>query len=542
MLRPAEFKIGTRITLDPAWKHDPKAKATVLALVSTTCPVSKRYVPELIRLANTLAPQGVEFHFLTTTKTEDPSTLKLPGQVHAGENTALLAALGATCSTDTFVLDAAQTLIYRGAINDQYGLGYNKPEPTQHYLADAISAALAQREASLSATEAPGCALDLPAVPVVATTITYHNQISRVLQANCLQCHHQGGVAPFPLETLAQVNAKAGMIRKVVGNESMPPWMAAPVPKAKHSLWEKDRSLVPSDRQAILTWLEQGKAEGNIAEAPLPRSYQKDWMIGKPDVVFQIPQPIQVKAEGTMPYQNVTMETQLTEDRWVQAWEVQPTAREVVHHVLIFVKPPDGKRKGAGDAYLAAFVPGNNYVSYPSDYGKFLPAGSRLRFQIHYTPNGTATTDQVKVGLIFTKGHPRREVEVIPVAQPKLRIPAGAENHPEQGSVPVPVAVELLGYMPHMHLRGKAFRYDLTLPSGEVRNLLDVPHYDFNWQIAYRYQNPPILPAGSKITATGWFDNSAKNPANPDPSRLVTWGEQTVDEMMLGYVEYARLK
>ncbi len=542
ILRPAEHQIGRRIALDASWKHDPKAKVTVLALVSTTCPVSKRYVPELQRLAKTFSAQGVEFHFLTTTKTEDPTSLNLPGQVHAGENATLLAALGATCSTDTFVLDAAQTLVYRGAIDDQYGLGYSKPEPSQRYLVTALQALLSQQEIIHAATEAPGCALEVKPMEEPTDAITYHNRVSRIIQANCLECHHQGGVAPFALETLDQVKAKAGMIRKVISSGAMPPWMAEPLPKAAHSLWERDRSLVSADRAALLAWLDHGKPEGAAAEAPLPRSPHKEWMIGTPEVVYQIPQPIAIKAEGIMPYQNVTVETLLKEDRWVQAWEVQPSAREVVHHVLVFVKPPDGKKKSHGDAYLAAFVPGNNYVSYPPGYGKYLPAGSRLRFQIHYTPNGTATTDQVKVGLKFTQGPAAHVVEVIPVAQPKLRIPAGAANHAESATTPVPVAVELLGFMPHMHVRGKSFRYDITLPTGETQNLLNIPRYDFNWQIAYRYQNPPILPAGSKIKAIGWYDNSTGNPANPDATRTVTWGEQTTDEMMIGYVEYALVK
>ena len=542
ILRPAEHRIGRRIPLESSWKHDPQAKATVLALVSTTCPISKRYVPELIRLAQKFSAEGVEFHFLTTTKTEDPATLNLPGQIHPGENQSMLAALGATCSTDVFVLDAAQTLVYRGAIDDQYGLGYNKPEATQHYLTQALEALLAKTEISTPATEAPGCALDVAPVAASTTGETYHNRISRIIQTNCLECHQQGGVAPFQLETLDQVKAKAGMIRKVVEKGTMPPWMAAPVANATHSIWAGDRSLMAEDRTALLNWLSNGKPEGVASEAPLPRQPHQEWMIGTPDTIYQIPQPIAVKAEGVMPYQNVTIETNLTEDKWVQSWEVQPTAREVVHHVLVFVKSPQGKKQPGRDEYLAAFVPGHNHITYPRGYGKYLPAGSRLRFQIHYTPNGTATSDQVRVGMKFNPGKPDHVVEVIPIAQSKLRIPPGASHHAESATVPVPAPVELLGFMPHLHLRGKAFRYDVTLPSGETQNLIDIPHYDFNWQLAYRYQYPPILPSGSKIRAIGWYDNSAANPANPDATKLVTWGDQTTDEMMIGYVEYALAK
>ena len=167
-----------------------------------------------------------------------------------------------------------------------------------------------------------------------------------------------------------------------------------------------------------------------------------------------------------------------------------------------------------------------------------LPAGSKLLFQIHYTPNGTATRDQVRIGLLFAKEAPDHVVRVAEIANHRLNIPPNDPNHPEVGSIPVPRNVMVLGLMPHMHLRGKAFRYEATLPDGSKRTLLDVPRYDFNWQLAYRFAQPPILPAGTTVQATGWFDNSDGNPANPNPNATVKWGPQTTDEMMLGYVEY----
>ena len=550
-LKPSENHIGSKITIDPKWKTsaDATAKATVIALMSPSCPIGKRFLPELVRLSEAYSKQNVAFHYLRVNDTDDIKSLGLKGAIHDQVNDPILAALGAKSTTDVFVLDAAGTLVYRGAISDQYGLGYSKDAPTQEFLKNALDAVISGRSIEISATAAPGCALDLSDVKAVASDspLTYHNRISRIIQQNCQECHRAGGVAPFGLETYQQVTAKSGMIRKVVTDRIMPPWFAAKEPGAKHNIWKNDRSLTDQDRQDLLTWLENGKAEGDVKDAPLPRVWPDTWMIGKPDVVYQIPKPIAVKAEGFMSYQNVRMETMLTEDKWVQAWEVQPTAREVVHHVLIFVLPPAGKDKpkrqgGAGsEAYLAAFVPGSSYVNYPAGYAKFLPAGSRLHFQIHYTPNGKATEDQVRVGLVFAKAKPANVVEVVGVANSKLRIPAGADNHPEPATIPVPESVKLIGFMPHMHVRGKAFRYELTLPNGDQRSLLEIPRYDFNWQLAYRYEDPPIIPAGSKIRAIGWFDNSSNNPANPDPTKVVTWGEQTTEEMMIGYVEYCRM-
>jgi hypothetical protein len=213
-----------------------------------------------------------------------------------------------------------------------------------------------------------------------------------------------------------------------------------------------------------------------------------------------------------------------------------------VHHVLVFVQEP-GKAGFAGegderDGFFAAYVPGNSHALYPDGFAKKLPAGARLRFQIHYTPNGTATQDQMRLGFVFSAGPPEHVIRVAGIANHRLSIPPGANHHPATAVLPVPADVKLLAFTPHMHLRGAAFRYEAILPDGTIRTLLDVPRYDFNWQLSYRYAEPQSLPRGSQIRATGWFDNSTDNPANPDPAKTVRWGQQTFDEMMLGYVEY----
>ena len=211
-----------------------------------------------------------------------------------------------------------------------------------------------------------------------------------------------------------------------------------------------------------------------------------------------------------------------------------------MHHVLILLreKGEPVRQDGLRNGFFAAYVPGNGSVIYPDGFAKLLPAGSKLVFQIHYTPNGEATRDQVRLGLLLAKEPPRHVVRVTGIANPRLSIPSGADNHAESGAIPVPRPVGILGLMPHMHVRGKAFRFEATLPDGSSRTLLDVPRYDFNWQLAYRYAEPVTLPAGSRVKATGWYDNSSNNPANPDPTKTVRWGEQTNEEMLVGYVEY----
>ena len=564
-LKPAEHGIGAMLPdvafADLAGKQHrlsdftAKGKATVVALVSPSCPVSKRYLPTLAAMEQQCRAQGTAFLLVAPTATDTPEQLRaalkaagLTAPCVPDPSGTFAKTLGALSTTDAFVVDARRTLVYRGAIDDQYGLGYSLDAPRQRYLADALAATLAGRTPAIAATEAPGCLLDLAkAQPAPRGDLTFHNRISRVLQANCVECHRAGGVAPFPLETHEQVAAKSGMIRKMVDRGLMPPWFAAPPAKGAHTPWANDRSLAARDKAELLAWLDAGKPAGDAKDAPLARQWPGEWKIGTPDAVVQIPTAIAVKATGVMPYQNVTVDTDFGGDKWVRGFEVQPTAREVVHHVLIFVREKEGaipgkRRMGSEDeasgGFFAAYVPGNNHIIYPDGYAKPLPAGARIKFQIHYTPNGTATSDQVKIGLLFAKEAPKHVVHVAGIADVMLNIPAGAENHPETGAIPVPREVKLLAFMPHMHVRGKAFRYEVVLPDGTTRTLLDVPRYDFNWQLGYRYAEPPTIPAGSKIRATGWFDNSANNPANPDPNKTVRWGPQTYDEMMLGYVEY----
>jgi mono/diheme cytochrome c family protein len=449
----------------------------------------------------------------------------------------LTAALGATSTAEVFVLDAARTVVYRGAADDQYGLGYSLDAPRTKYLAVALEEALAGKVPTVAATTAPGCALEPDSAKAPAVALTYHARVERIVQANCVECHRTGGVAPFALEKYEQVVSHKAMIKKVVDDGTMPPWFAAHG-KAGHSPFSNDRSLTAADKKDLLAWLSGDLKKGDPADAPLPRKYESGWLIGKPDAEFQIPRAIAVKAEGTMGYQNVQVETSYDEDRWVRAIEVQPTAREVVHHVLVFAVPKGQRLRGEGTGFFAVYVPGNNVLVYPDGYAKKLPKGATLHFQIHYTPNGKATTDRTRLGLVFAKEAPRHEIQVAGIANTRFQIPAGADNHEVAAKIPVPFDAKVLALFPHAHLRGKAARFDLRTPDGKSATLLEVPHYDFNWQLQYRFADPVTAPRGSTVTYTAWYDNSDKNPANPDPKKPVRWGQQTYEEMHLGYVEY----
>lgn len=529
------------------------APATVIAFTSTTCPIAQRYAPTLAALDEEYAARGVKFIFVNPIATDSAESIaeairtqRLASPYVHDSREQIAAALDARSTAEVFVFDAARTLVYRGAIDDQYGLGYSLDAPKQRYLADALTAILDGQRPSTQVTTAPGCALDLAHNQTTsAVPLTYHARISRIVQQNCLECHRPGGVAPFSLETYDDLLSHAGMMRKQLEKGAMPPWFAATL-RPGPSPWVNDRTLPAQDKADLIAWLRSDRKAGDPADEPLQRKFPKDWEIGEPDAILQLPKPVEVQATGKMPYQNIFVETKFPEDRWVRAMEVRPTAREVVHHALIYVIPADkvenarergGRGGGAGGDFFAVYVPGNNVRIFSDGFAKLIPAGASLQFQIHYTPNGTATHDQLRLGLLFAKEPPRHEVRVAAVAA-KLLIPPGAENYEVRGNIPVPFDAKLLSFMPHMHVRGKAYRYELETPNGETRTLLDVPRYDFNWQLQYRLGEAVDAPAGSRILGTAWYDNSANNPANPDPTQTVKWGDQTDDEMMLGYFEY----
>lgn len=527
-----------------------KARAVVVAVTSTSCPVSGRYGPTLAALEQEFESRGVSFLWVDPVDTDSVESigrwareLGLRGPWVRDAGGTLSKALGFRSTAEVLVVDAARTVQYRGAVDDQYGPGYSKAAPTRRHLVEALEAVLAGRPVETPGTSVPGCDLETAAPIPPARPVTYHHRISRILEQSCVPCHREGGIAPFALTSPAEVAAHAGMIRRQVSEGLMPPWFAAP-PAHGPSPWLNDRSLPAADKADLLAWLEQGRPEGDPSQALRPRSHPTTWQSGEPDVVLRIPEPVEVAASGVMPYVNVEVPTGFDSDRWVQAWEVRPTAREVVHHVLVYVLPPgkDGKPDrsaridGAGH-YLAAYAPGYQAVTYPDGWAKHVPAGSTLRFQLHYTPRGRATRDQSALGLRFSKAPPRHEVRVGAVAAP-IDIPPGDPDFRIEGRLPVPKAARLMSFMPHMHLRGKAYRYELERPGVAPVTLLDVPRYDFNWQLLYRYHEPLALQSGDTLRFTAWFDNSDQNPANPDATKWVHWGPQTYDEMQLGYVEY----
>jgi thiol-disulfide isomerase/thioredoxin len=534
-----------------------EAKAIALCLTSTTCPVSKKYGPTLVQLASDYQPKGVVFIAINVGRTEHPAAMKdalarareagFKGHYVADRDHTLAKALAPRTTTEVLVIDRARTLVYRGAVDDQYGLGYSVDAPRANYLKNALDAVLADDRPNIEATTAPGCALDFErglaaSAASSSNPITYHNRISRLLQNNCNECHRPGEPAPFTLTSHADVKDHAPMIKKVVAKNIMPPWHAKADPENPNTFLN-DRSLSDADKADLIKWLESGAPEGNPADAPIQRKWVQGWRMGQPDLILQAPQPQTIPASGTIPYRYVMVPTKLTEDKWVQSMEVRPTAPEVVHHILVFVELPrtDPRRqqfrghRGGTAGYFAGMVPGQGHITFPDGAAKLLPKGATLVFQIHYTTNGQPATDRPRIGFKFAKEKPAHEIITAATSNRTFEIPPHADNHEVTATHTFFQPVRILSVNPHSHVRGKAFKYELIHPDGQTQVILDVPRYDFNWQLEYQFAKPLEVSAGARLRVTGWYDNSKNNPANPDPAKPVKWGDQTWNEMMIGY-------
>lgn len=525
-------------------RHYAAGQPVVVVLTSTTCPLCRKYGPTLAELEQQFRPRGIKFVYVVSIAT-DPleevrrqrEELGWSGPVLLDNNQDLVRALQADTTTEAFLYDASLTLRYRGAVDDQYGLGYTKPAPTQRYLSSAMESLLQATAIDVKQTSAPGCRIQLPTADG-QRPLEYYRDIARIIQNHCLDCHRTDGIGPFPLESPEQVVAHAGMIREVVSNGSMPPWFAAADPQRPHR-WINEATLTDQERERLQSWLGSEQVLGPEELGPIERRYDNRWSIGTPDLVANLPQRNRVRSSGFMDYLHQKIELTHTEDRWIQAVEIRPTAPEVVHHVLVYALPRDSRGLDIDERshFLAAYAPGNSKQVFPPGMAKKLPANHDLVLQMHYTPNGRATFDQTEIAFRFADGPPDHEILVTGIANTGIRIQPGAANHPEKAELTVPQPAVVTAFFPHMHLRGKAFRMELETAEGR-QNLLEVPRYDFNWQLEYRLLNPLTLAAGDRILVTGWFDNSTDNPYNPDPTRLVGWGKQTTDEMLIGYVEY----
>jgi peroxiredoxin len=525
----------------------------VIAFLGTECPLAKLYGPRLARLAKEFEPRGVAFIGMNANSQDAITEIAAYARLHeipfpilkdVGHRVA--DQLGAQRTPEVFVIDRQREVRYWGRIDDQYGVGYVRQEPQQHDLRRALEEVLAGQAVSTPIAAAPGCFIgrvrrQQPQTEV-AIPVTYSDQIVRILQQHCLECHRDGDIAPFALDEYDEVVGWAETIAEVVRDGRMPPWHADP----QHGRFRNDRHLSDEQKELIYQWVASGAPQGDPSKLPPAPEFPSGWQLPRePDLVVAMSdRPVPVPAEGAVEYQYFRVDPGLTEDKWIEAVEVVPGNRAVVHHILVFDESAEGQRRDFGGGvrgFLAGYVPGMRAEPYPPGMAKLLTAGSQLIFQMHYTPIGSEQADLSKIGFRFASpDEVTHEVKTISAFQPNLRIPAGADNHEVSSKTRLNHSVQMLALMPHMHLRGKSFRYLLRRPDHDQWiTLLDVPNYDFNWQTNYLLADPLELPAGSYVKCVAHYDNSAENLNNPNPGETVQWGEQTWNEMMIGYFDVA---
>ncbi len=368
------------------------------------------------------------------------------------------------------------------------------------------------------------------------------DDVAEVLRLRCAGCHQQGGPAPFALETFEQARAWASSIRRVVAAGAMPPWHADP----RYGKFANDRRLPAAEKEKLLAWVDEGSrpGAGSAATAPVNAADRSSgWRIGAPDLVFELPEKVTIPAAGEVPYHGYRVDTKLPEDVWIQAAETQPGNAAVVHHVIVqafpgsgAVVPAGGDPRTVGD--LGGYAPGTGPLIMPAGVGRRLPAGAVIDFQMHYTPTGRVETDRSRIGLVLAAEPPRYESRTALCSTPFLWIPAGESDVRFETELVFPRESRLLSLRPHMHLRGDTFEFRAEYPDGGSEVVLRVDGYDFNWQTTYRLAEPKPMPAGTKLRCVATYDNSGDNPRNPDPTRDVSWGRETTDEMMIGFVDY----
>ncbi|MFZ4783420.1 MAG: redoxin family protein, partial [Armatimonadaceae bacterium] len=471
-------------------------KGLVVAFTSASCPVTKRQLSNIAQLEDQFRAKGINFVYVNPIETDSASDASrvsastgLNGRYIIDTEKSISRVLSPRTTAEVFVFNANQELVYRGAADDQYTVTGSLPKPRNQWLLSTLGAVVTGKKPAKANVEPSGCALE-PVAESPASAITFYDNVAPIIQKNCVSCHREGGIAPFKLDTIADVKAHAAMIKQTVEQGTMPPWQAAPAVGTTKSPWVNDCSIQPADKDTILTWLSGPRPLGNIAKAPKQLPAIKDgWTLGKPDMIVTMPQPLFVPATGVLPYRVMDAEVNITEDKWVQSVEVVPSAKQVVHHVLIFIRKPGQfsvEDLNERASFFAAYVPGTSTAAWPEGLAKKLPKGTVLRFQMHYTTNGTAATDQTKLGIRFASKAPEHEIKVTGASNTRFRIPAGDPNYKVVSSLPIPMDIKMTALMPHMHVRGKAAKYELVMPDGTRKLLLDVPRYDFNWQHTYR--------------------------------------------------------
>lgn len=547
---------------------------TVLVFLSTECPISNGYVPVLNRLHQQYAAQEVAFAGVNSNGSQSLADMAAHAQKFDVKFTVLKDAdakvaerLGVDVCPMVIVLDSLRKPVYQGRIDDRYARrGGGARDVGRADLEIALHEMRLGQEISVDRTPPVGCPLLKKNIETShdsnpSATVTYSEQISRLLQKHCQECHRPGGVGPFSLTTYDAAVSWADDIRQFTADRTMPPWL----PKSGHDRFVNPRVMTAEEIAQFAAWVAAGAPEGDRSLLPEPKSFSDGWQLGEPDIVLTMSEPYTLGAEGKDEYRCFVLPTHYPQDLYVKAMEVLPGNRAVVHHVIAFLDssgrsaeldaedPLPGYTTSAGfpgflpSGGLGGWAPGNNPDFLPTGIAKALPRNASVVVQVHYHRSGKAETDQTRLGLYLAKEPINRLTHVVPV-MPRggplsgMTIPSGAKDYEVTGKFVLQRDVLALGVTPHMHLLGQDMKLTATLPDGASQTLIDT-RWNFNWQESYQFREVVPLPVGTELRVVAHYDNSADNPYNPsDPPRTVKWGEQTRDEMCIAFLEVAPQK
>ena len=526
------------------WEQITDKDYSVVVFLGTECPLAKLYLPRLAEIAEQYGDiaQIVGIDSNTQDTLEEIRTYALENEISfqmlkdLGGHFAT--ALHAERTPEVFILDRTGTILYWGRIDDQYGVGYARASAKQQFLKQALEELRGGQSISIPQTTPIGCFIGRAHKALEDAGVTYHNTVAAIMKKHCVECHQDGEIAPFSLTNYDNVSAWADTVGEVIEQGRMPPWHANP----EYGSFANARRMSEEEKKNIALWIDQGCPRGEQDPAPTVSPLINHPPVRSNQSFDQIipmrSDPFSVPAEGTVEYQYFVVDPEFKEDRWVSSAEVLPGNREVVHHAIVFISAPNQDSLN-NSGWLSAYVPGQRVAPLAEGQARKIPAGSRLIFQMHYTPNGGLTSDKTKVGLTFTEEeNVREEVVTLITANRHFKIPPEAPNHQVISKLTeFPPQAQLTALVPHMHLRGKSFRIIHQDNLGEEEILLDVPQYDFNWQHVYRLNQPIPLDDAEQIRCIAHFDNSKDNIVNPDPTATVRWGDQSWEEMMIAFFE-----
>ncbi len=532
-------------------------KAVVIMVQGNGCPITRTAWNALKEIRTGYAAKGIEFLMLNPNLQDDRASIQAEAHEFGYDipilvdNAQLVGeALGVTRTAEVFVIETQHwNVVYRGPVDDRLTYERQRATAKEKYLIDALDNVLAGKPVARAKRDAIGCIVNFPHRDKPAKTISYSRTIAPLLQKNCVGCHQKGGIGPWSMSSYEKVLGFAPTIREVVRTQRMPPWHADPA--VGH--WVGDRSLSPGEAATLVHWVEAGAPRGDGPDPlAVPRPAASEWTLGQPDLVLTLP-AYDVPATGVVAYRYATVVNPLDKPVWVRAAAVLPGDRSVVHHILIGYNATStagagfGRANGIGAALggisvfessLGGYVPGTEAHAFPADTGVLIEPGGSFVFQVHYTPAGKASTDVTRLGLYFHDKPPRQIMRNVVAVNPLISIAPNTAAHEESAYIPFDKPAIVYALFPHAHYRGSSSKFEIQYPDGRVELLLSVPQYDFNWQRDYLFEQPLEVPAGSKIIHTTVYDNSTQNPANPDPGKNVTFGEQSWEEMLYGGIRF----